>query len=157
WILHAWIHGYRNDWTTCLASADTGIRIASEAGSVQTRAWNQCVRGWALAHVGDLETGRSELSAAIDASRAIMGYVALPQFSAMMAEVLLLRDDVGAAEEWLKQAMAFEDSHDDRNFAAEVYRLSAVCRAKRGRIDDACAGLREAIAVARSQGASTFE
>lgn len=157
WIFHAWIHGYRNDWTTCLASADTGIRIASEAGSVQTRAWNQCVRGWALAHVGDLETGRSELSAAIDASRAIMGYVALPQFSAMMAEVLLLRDDVGAAEEWLKQAMAFEDSHDDRNFAAEVYRLSAVCRAKRGRIDDACAGLREAIAVARSQGASTFE
>jgi len=157
WLFHAWMHGYRGDWTTCLASAETGIKIASESGSVQTLAWNQGVRGWARAHVRDLESGRLELSAAIDASKAIMGQVALPQFSAMMAEVLLLGDDVTAAEEWLTQATAIEDSNDDRNFAAEVQRLSAVCRAKRGAIDDACIGLRKAIDVARSQGASTFE
>jgi hypothetical protein len=49
--------------------------------------------------VGDVETGRSELCRAIDASKAIMGQVALPQFSAMMAEVQLLGDDITAAEE----------------------------------------------------------
>jgi predicted ATPase len=107
--------------------------------------------------VGDIETGRSELSRAIDASKAIMGQVAVPQFSAMMTEVLLLCDDIPAAEEWLMQATAFEESHDDRYFAAEVHRLSAVCRAKRGRIDDACSELRAATAVARTQGAATFE
>jgi tetratricopeptide (TPR) repeat protein len=157
WLFRAWIHGYRGDWTTCLASVDTGIRIASEAGTVQTLAWNQCVRGWARAHVGDVETGRSELCRAIDASKAIMGQVALPQFSAMMAEVHLLGDDITAAEEWLMQATAFEESHDDRNFAAEVHRLSAVCHAKRGRLDDACSKLQDAMAVARTQGAATFE
>src|SRR3989442_11668287 len=26
WIFHAWIHSYRGDWTTGLASANTGIR-----------------------------------------------------------------------------------------------------------------------------------
>jgi ATP/maltotriose-dependent transcriptional regulator MalT len=83
--------------------------------------------------------------------------VALPQFSAMMADVLLLRDDIAAAETWLRQATEFQRSHDDRYFAAEVHRLSAVCCAKQGRIDEACSGLREAIDVARSQGASTFE
>ena len=75
----------------------------------------------------------------------------------MMAEVLLLRNDLATAEEWLAQATTFEDSHHDRNVAAEVQRLSAVCRAKRGRIDEACSRLHEAIHVARSQGARTFD
>src|SRR6185436_5506907 len=70
WLFHAWIHGYHGDWTTCIASADTGKAIARDAGSVQTLAWNQCVHGWALAHVGDCETGRSEVAAGIDASKA---------------------------------------------------------------------------------------
>src|SRR6185295_18286611 len=47
WLFRAWLHGHRRDWTACLAAANTGIAIASEAGSVQTLAWNRCVRGWA--------------------------------------------------------------------------------------------------------------
>jgi hypothetical protein len=57
----------------------------------------------------------------------------------------------------MTQATAFEESHDDRNFAAEVHRLSAVCHAERGRLDDACSKLQDAMAVARAQGAATFE
>jgi predicted ATPase len=157
WLFHAWIHGYRGDWTTCLASAEAGAAVARESGSVQTLAWNLGVRGWARAHAGDPEAGEAELAGAIDMSRAIMGQVALPQFNAMMAEVLLVRQNLARAETLLKQAGAFERSHDDRYFAAELRRLSAICLAKRGRIDDACVGLHEAIDVARSQGASIFE
>ena len=73
-----------------------------------------------------------------------------------MAEVLLLRDEITAAERWLKEAGEFEHSHDDRYFAAEVHRLSALCRAERGEITSARFGLRNAIEVARRQGASTF-
>jgi tetratricopeptide (TPR) repeat protein len=156
WIFHAWIHGYRGDWKTCLVSAEAGIAVARESGSVQTLAWNQAVHGWALAQVGDVVAGESEIAAAIDASRAIMGHVALPQFSAMMAEVLLAREDLAAAERWLTQATEFENSHDDRYFAAEVHRVSATCLARRGRTDHARAGFLKAIEVARSQGATTF-
>jgi DNA-binding winged helix-turn-helix (wHTH) protein/tetratricopeptide (TPR) repeat protein len=157
WVFHAWIHGYRGDWMTCIASAETGMAIAREAGSVQTLAWNRCVRGWALAHVGEFETGLSELSAGIDASKAIFGQIALPQFIAMMAEVLLLRTQPAAAEAWLMRAIDFQNSHDDRYFAAEVYRLAAVCLAARGETEGARSHLDKALDISQSQGATLFE
>jgi hypothetical protein len=157
WLFHAWIHGYRGDWTTCLASAATGITIANESGSVQTLAWNRCVHGWALARVQNAATGESELADGIRLSKEIMGQVALPQFSAMMAEVLILRDDLPGAEKWLKAAIQFEAAHDDRYFAAEVRRLSALCDARQSRGEAALALLREAIGIAHSQAASMFE
>jgi predicted ATPase len=157
WVFHAWIHGYRGDWKACMASAETGTAIAREAGSVQTLAWNRCVHGWALAHVGEVETGLTELSAGIDASKAIFGQVALPQFIAMTAEVLLLGQKAAAAEACLMRAIDVEHSHDDRYFDAEVHRLSAVCLAARGETDGARSHLHNALEIARSQGATMFE
>jgi hypothetical protein len=157
WLFHAWIHGYRRDWRRSVVSSETGIAIARQSGSVQTLAWNRCVHGWAVAHAGDPTSGQAEIAAAIEASKGIMGHVALPQFSAMMAEVLLLRDDVTAAETWVTQATEIEDARDDRYFAAEVRRLSGVCLTRRGRPDDARDRLYEAIEIALAQGATTFE
>ena len=157
WLFHGWIHGYRSDWHTALRSVDSGIAIASESGSVQTLAWNRCVRGWALAHLGKMEEGRSELAAGIEASKSIMGQIALPQFSTMMAEVLLLRKDLAGAEEWLTRAIEVETANDDRYFSAEVHRLSAICLACHGEAEAARAPLQRAIAVSRSQGARFFE
>jgi len=157
WLFRGWIHGYRGDWKTSLSSTETGMAIARDSGSVQTQAWNQCAHGWGLAHVGEIAAGISELAAGIDASKAIMGQVALPQFIAMMAEALLLAKDTAAAEEWLMRAVEFESSHDDRYFASEVHRLSAVCLAARGAIAGAHAHLRKALDVSRSQGATLFE
>ena len=120
WLFHAWINGYRGDWHRCVASSETGITIARQSGSVQTLAWNGCVHGWAVGLVGHPTEGEAEIAAAVEASKRIMGHVALPQFSAMMAEVLLARGDLAAAEACLTQAMEFENSRDDRYFAAEV-------------------------------------
>ena len=157
WVFKGWIHGYRGDWQTTLPSVESGIAIAQESGSVQTLAWNRCVRGWALAHLGDVPAGVSELAAGIEASKAIMGQVALPQFSAMMAEVLLLRHDVAAAEQWLGGAADVENANDDRYFSAEVHRLCATCLAARGQTDAARSELQKAMAVAQSQQATFFE
>lgn len=157
WLFHGWVHGYRSDWSITLASVDSGIAIAQESGSVQTLAWNRCVRGWALAHLGEMDAGYSELAAGIEASKAIMGQVALPQFSAMMAEVLLLRKDVASAEDWLTRAIDVENANDDRYFSAEVHRLSAICHAARDQTDAARAQLHKALDVSRSQGARFFE
>jgi DNA-binding winged helix-turn-helix (wHTH) protein/tetratricopeptide (TPR) repeat protein len=157
WLFHAWIHGYRGDWTTALASVDEGAAVAREAGAVQTLAWNRCVRGWVLAHLGESDAGRDELAAGIDASYTIMGEVSVPQFGAMMAEVLLLRNDVDAAEEWLRRARHVGNANDDKYFTAEVHRLLATCLAARGDGDRARAELHAALDVSRSQGAMFFE
>lgn len=134
-----------------------GIGIANDAGSVQTLEWNRGVRGWAHAHLGNIESGFSELHDAIASSIAIKGHVALPQFYAMLAEVLLLRGDRADAEHQLARATELMNAHSDRYFAAEVHRLSAVCRSMRGATGEAVALLHTAIDVARSQGATMFE
>jgi len=157
WLFHAWIHGYRRDWHHAVASSETGLTIARQSGCVQTLAWNGCVHGWAIGHVGDPTSGEAEIAAAVEASKGIMGHVALPQFSAMMAEVLLVRGDLMAAETCLTQAMDFEHSRDDGYFAAEVRRLSGVCLGRLGRTDDARTRLHEAREIAHAQGATMFE
>jgi 5-methylcytosine-specific restriction endonuclease McrBC regulatory subunit McrC len=57
----------------------------------------------------------------------------------------------------LKRAIDFEHSHDDRYFAAEVRRLSAVCLAARGETESARSHLDKALEISRSQGATMFE
>ncbi len=152
---HGWLQGHRGDWTTCIASTEAGIATARESDSVQTLAWNRCVHGWGLAHDGRIEEGAAELLAGIDASTAIMGQVALPQFYAMMAEVLLLERNVEGARTWVQRATALMDANADLYFAAEVHRLAARCET--GSRGAAIAHLRRAIGVARSQGAKLFE
>jgi predicted ATPase len=157
WLFHGWLHGYRRDWAACLRSAEEGIVVANDSGSVQTLAWNRCVRGWAVAHARRVEDGLDELSAAIEAARTIMGDVAMPQFSAMMSEVLLLRDDVITAEEWIDRGLELSKRGSDHYFDAELHRLAATCALARGRREAAVERLQHALAVARSQGAATFE
>ena len=86
-----------------------------------------------------------------------MGQVGMPQFSAMIAEVLLLRSDVASAQGWLGQALELSDRQFDRYFAAELHRLSAACLFAEGERESALAHLRDALEIARSQGAVTFE
>lgn len=154
---HGWLHGYRHDWPTCLASTDAGIVTARESDSVQTLAWNRCVHGWGAAHAGAIEEGRLELSAGIDASTAIMGQVALPQFYAMMAEVLLLESNVRAAIEWINRAIGLMNENGDMYFAAEVHRLAARCGRQADDTEATLAHLRRAIGIAQSQRAKLFE
>lgn len=154
---HGWLDGHRGDWTTCVASADAGIGIARDADAVQTLAWNRCVHGWGTAHAGASEKGRSELAAGIEASTAIMGQVALPQFYAMMAEVLLLEGDVRSAKEWVDRAIALMNANRDMYFAAELYRLAGACDKACDRPAEAILHLRAALDVARAQGAKLFE
>ena len=156
-VFHGWLHGHRRDWATCLASTEYGIVTARESDSVQTLAWNRCVHGWGTAHAGAIEQGRLELSAGIDASTAIMGQVALPQFYAMMAEVLLLETNVSAAMGWINRAISLMNENADLYFAAEVYRLAARCEQAVHNVDAALAHLRRAVGMARSQRAKLFE
>jgi predicted ATPase len=152
-----WLYGHRGDWAACIASTDSGIAIARDSDSVQTLAWNRCVHGWGAAHAGAINVGRAELTAGIEASTAIMGQVALPQFYAMMAEVLLLERDVQAASQWIDKAITLMTANSDMYFAAELHRLAGACDRERGRSSTAIQHLRTALDVARAQGAKLFE
>jgi DNA-binding winged helix-turn-helix (wHTH) protein len=156
-VFHGWLNGQRRDWRTSLASTETGIATASESDSVQTLAWNRCVHGWATAHVGAVDKGLSELLAGIEASAAIMGQIALPQFYAMVAEVLLLDANVNGARQWIDRAVVLMNANADMYFAAEIRRLAAQCATQTNDRAGGLEHLSSAVEVARSQGAKLFE
>lgn len=127
WLFHAWLHGYKGDWQACADSAARGMSVADAGGTVQTLAWNQCVHGWAQAHLGRPDDGARELEEGIGLSRSIMGEVAMPQFRAMMAEVLRLAGLNDEASRWIREALDASVDHDDAYFSAEIHRLAGAC------------------------------
>ena len=156
-VFHGWMHGYREDWETCLRSTAEAIAFGSEHGLAQTMAWNRCVHGWALAHTGKATDGLVELQSGIEDSLRIFGQVGMPQFLAMLAEVLILRGDHARALDEIQRILTVNETRHDRYFNAELHRLAAECHLALGEPEAAEAALRQAIETARAQGARTFE
>jgi tetratricopeptide (TPR) repeat protein len=154
-LFHAWAHGQGENWEACLRFTGEAIAVASQHGLVQNLAWNHCVHGWALAHVGKTADGLVELQSAIENSTRLMGKVALPQFVVMLAGVLMLRADHERALDEIQRIL--NDGHDDRYFDAELRRLAAECHLALGEPKAAEAALQQALGTARAQSARTFE
>ena len=72
-IFHGWMHGYREDWETCLRSTAEGIALGVRYGLAQTSAWNHCIHGWALARTGNTADGLAELQRGMEDSARIWG------------------------------------------------------------------------------------
>ena len=89
-------------------------------------AWNHCVHGWAAAHLGQTAEGLAELESGIDASKKIMGEIAMPHFISMLAEVLILRCDYTRA---LDEVHA--DPEAQRNEPRSVFQRRAVSARRR--------------------------
>jgi len=156
-LFHGWMHGYRENWETCIRSTAEAISLGTEHGLVQTMAWNHCVHGWALAHVGDTAEGLDELERAIESSVRIMGQVAMPHFFAMLAELLILLGKHTDALERIRHILKANETSRDLYFNAELHRLAAECHVALGQREAAEAAYEQAIETARSQGAKTFE
>jgi predicted ATPase len=157
WFFHGVNRGFRCDWKASLESANTGISVASEGDSVQTLAWNRCVRGWAQAHLGRANEGLEDLTKAIESSKRIMGQVGFPQQIVMVTEVLLLKGDIESVMQWIAEALELSNRQFDRYFDAELHRLSAVCLLRKGQREAASTRLHSALDVAHAQEAATFE
>jgi predicted ATPase len=156
-LFHGWMHGYQENWETSLRSTAEAISLGAEHGLVQTMAWNHCVHGWALAHMGSAPEGLVELENAIETSLRIMGQVAMPHFVAMLAEVLILLGRQAHALESISRILKANETSRDLYFNGELYRLAAECYLALGQREAAEAACEQAIETARSQGAKTFE
>ena len=81
----------------------------------------------------------------------------MPQFLAMLAEVLMLRGDHARALDEIQRILTVNETSRDRYFDAELHRLAAECHRALGEPEAAEAALQQAIETARAQGAKTFE
>jgi predicted ATPase len=156
-LFRGWMHGYQEEWETCLQSTAEAIAFSSAQGLVQTLAWNHCVHGWALAHTGKTADGLAELQTAIADSVRIMGHVAMPHFMAMLAEVLIFRGEHARALDEIQRILTVNKSTRDEYFDAELHRLAGECHLALGEPDAAVAALEQAVEIARQQKALTFQ
>jgi hypothetical protein len=156
-LFHGWMHGYREDWDTGLRSTAEGIALSSQHGDVQTLAWNRCVHGWARAHAGMTADGLVELQSAMEDSAQIWGHVAMAQFVAMLAEVLMLRGDPSRALDEIQRILTVNEKTGDLYFNAELHRLAGECHLALDDPEAAEVALHQSIETARGQGAKTFE
>ncbi len=156
-LFQAWMHGYREEWEASLRSSAEALALCSQYDLVQTLAWNRCAHGWALAHMWNPREGLLELEGAIADTVRIWGQVGLPQFLAMLAEVLALVGEHRRALEDVQRILKANEKTEDRYFDAELRRLAASAHLALGDPDLAETTLQQAVATARTQSAQTFE
>jgi tetratricopeptide (TPR) repeat protein len=156
-LFHAWAYGYRGDWDTCVRSVEEGVALSTRLGLIQTTAWLRCAQGWTSIHTGKTADGLAELQGGIADSVRILGHIAMPSLCAMLADVLIARGEHARALDEVQRSLEANRTTHDNYFDAELLRLEGQCLLALDEREAAEAALDRAIAVARAQGALTFE
>ena len=140
-------------------NSTAGVAIASEHGLALPKAWSMGVAGWCEAEAGDLQGGVAHLTDAIAAMRAMQSRHFMGYLIGLLAHVQMKAGHHAEAMRAVVDALALADSSGERFYAAELHRLRGLLYAhpSLGRRSDAEASLREAIAIARQQGAGALE
>jgi len=143
------------EWKAAHLQADEGGRLIHEHGLMSILAWTSFNRGWALAHLGEIEEGLSEMLRCIPTA----GVIFDPWFMLGLAEVYL-----AAARP--REGLAAIDEGLDQSRRTGSVRWEAEMRRLKGELllmDDNSAGVqaaecfRAAIQVAHRQSAKSWE
>ncbi len=133
------------------------IALCNEQAMVLQRAWVVCPYGWAVAELGQVEEGISQIRAGLDTQLSMGAEVARPQFQAMLAEALW---HAGRTEEAVK---AVEDGLDTssrngyRYYDAKLLRLRGELFNTQGKTMEAEACFQKAILTAHQQASKSLE
>jgi hypothetical protein len=110
------------------------------------------LRGWARSALGDAATGMSWIKAGIDDYRASGSILGLPFFLALQADALHLAGHTSDALEAITEAETLVQRYEQRNWFAELHRLSGVFLAAMGAGETQIeASFCESIRIAREQ------
>jgi tetratricopeptide (TPR) repeat protein len=155
----AWLYQYRQEAETVRTHAEAAIALAEEHGFPEWRAWGHFHHGWAMAELGHVEEGVSEIESGIRDFRQFGG---VPRFPFTLAVLAYAYARLGRHDEaltMLDEALDRTQRTAERTDEAEMLRLKAEvllmgdCTA----VDDAERYLRAAIDVARAQEAKWWE
>ena len=155
----AYVHHYRREPRLCLERTDQAIALATEQAAEFFLGHAMAVRGWALAYQGKPAEGIVEIRRAMDVCRSSGSILEFPHCWASLADAYRVagRGDeaLRAVAEGLKQARETSARFNE----AELYRLKGELLLMEGgpAAEDAEHCFREAIEIARRQGAKSLE
>jgi len=137
--------------------AEACIALCNAQGIPLERAWAQGAYGWAMAELGQVEEGISQIRASLELQVSIGAEVAHPQFRAILAEVFWRE---GRIEEGLKSVEAglgASRRHGERYYDAELWRLRGELLKLQGEVHEADSCFQQAIELAREQAVKSLE
>ena len=126
-------------------------------GIAQELQWGAPLRGRALIELGQVEQGLEELAAGLEAQTLTRSALMRPQYLVLYAGGLLRAGRFEAAQKALDDARAVAAATNQHAYQSEARRLEAEVALARGDSDAAEVLYREALAIARHQGARWFE
>jgi predicted ATPase len=166
----ATLHMFRRDWQMTQALAEAGIRLSTEHRLPYWASGGFVCRGWALAEQGQIEEGMAQIRQGVAGLQSTGTELLAPFGLAVLAGVCGKAGQMEQGLTALDEALATVNCTGERLFEAEVHRLKGeLLRAKRsaaqaiqgqGKVEaevEAEACFRQAIEVARHQGAKSWE
>lgn len=150
----ATLHRWQGDVAATDRLAAAGKLAALQCHSSVFAAALDMTSGWAAVMAGD-RAGLARIEHSIGAIRTAMSGVAVPLL-APWAEALLHVGEGSRALAIIAEALELVEQKEDRHYLAELHRLRGACLALAGDRDGARGSFRQAIAVARAQGALAF-
>jgi adenylate cyclase len=159
------LHQLRRESSRVLEHADALITLSTEEGLPLWLAEGTFFRGWALTERESPLEGIAQMREGLAAVRAAGGEDQRSYFLALLADGYRRAGNRDTALEMLEEAMAFVDKSGERCHEAELYRLKGSILLGALNTDDCLAAcsdeaeacFRDAIALARHQGARSLE
>jgi TOMM system kinase/cyclase fusion protein len=155
----AWLHQLRREGQAAQERAAAAIALSTDQGFPFWEAWGTILRGWAQAEQGQSAEGIAQMRQGIAAWRATGAELQRPYYLALLAEAY---GKAGHTEEGLRvlgEALTAVHKTGERQYEAELYRLTGELRLKQNVPDaqEAESCLRQAVDVARQQQAKSLE
>jgi TOMM system kinase/cyclase fusion protein len=155
----AWLHQLRREEQAAQEWAAAAIALSTDQGFPFWVAWGTILRGWALAEQGQRAKGIAQMRQGITAWRATGAELQRPYYLALLAEAY---GKAGQAEEGLSvlaEALTAVHKTGERQYEAELYRLTGELLRKQDGSDEqeAESCLRQAVDVAHQQQAKSLE
>jgi predicted ATPase len=160
WSLAALSHtaAFVYDAVEAERTAAETIEISRQHPFPQWLGFTQQWRGWALCRLGDVGDGMALLEEGLRRTCATGAVLHTTLSRCLFADACLLAGEPAAALGHLEAAQSHAEGYGERYLAAEIHRLRAEARRAGGGCARECEGhLREALAVARGQGAGLLE
>lgn len=133
------------------------IALCEEHGIMLERTWVECVQGWAMVELGDVEKGLSQIHGSLEMQLALGAQIARPHFQAIAGKTLWRVGQAEAGLQAVADGLAVSDRNGEKTYDAELWRLRGELLKMQGSKDEVECCFQKAIDIASNQAAKSLE
>lgn len=153
------VHQFRREAEAAFQAADAAITVCKEQKFAYYLGWATIIKGWAMAHLGDCNKGRSQIKQGLKMLGDTGAKRSLPYYLSLLAEVYGKSGRIEKGMQTISEAIVEAENIEERWWEAELYRLKGFLILQGPNPDETKAEdcFRQALHVASSQHSNLLE